>query len=77
MVLTSTIILTIEHSPQNRCQQCLRSQSEFWLLPASPGDSPRSVNGSYPGPFQITISALHLRMCEIVCVPFKSSLYFP
>lgn len=72
---------------QHKCP-CVRMNSEKWLLPVSVSPvqvpvaptsswgSPRSARGSNPGPFQIT-SALGLRACEILCVPFKNTVCFP
>ena len=43
------------------------------LLP-SLGGSPRWINVSNPGSFQISASALSLAACEILCVLFKSQV---
>ena len=58
------------------CCQPLCPQKEFPLLLALLEGSPRSASGSGPG-FQITSSVMRLRVCKIVCVPFKSSISFP
>ena len=49
-------------------------QHESQLPPASLGDSPMSVSGSDPGSFQITVSALGLGACKILCKPFKNGV---
>ena len=51
-------------------------QGELHLPTASLRGSPRSAGGSHPGSFQITASALGLRVCEILCAPFKNRVYF-
>ena len=62
-------------SSSNFCHQHVCPQGELQLSPASPGVSPRSANGSDPGSFQITASALGLRSCEILCVPYKNRIF--
>ena len=47
------------------------------MPPASLGGFPRSVSGPEPGPFQISASSLGLKVCEILCVSFKSEFLFP
>ena len=51
-------------------------QGESQLLSASAGGSPRSASESDQGSFQITASALGIRVCEILYEPFKSSISF-
>lgn len=74
MALASTSILMIEAAPQNGRDQYLYFQGEFQLPPTSPGGSPRSAGMSDPGSFQIIVSALGPRACEILCAPFKSTV---
>ena len=64
----------VEQAPQKGCHQCLYSQGESQLPPASLGGSPRSASGSDPGCFQITASVLGLRAYEVLYVPFKSGV---
>ena len=66
MVLASTSVHAVERVPSNVYRRCLYPQSEFWLPPVSPGDSPRSAGGSDPRSSQIIASALgwqHVRFC--------------
>lgn len=44
------------------------------MSPASPGDSPRSADGSDLGSFQIAASVLGPGTCEILCATFKSGV---
>ena len=74
MMLASTSVLMVEQAPKNECCQCLCAQGESWLPPDSLGSSPTSANGSDPGSFQITASALVFRVCEILCATFKSEV---
>ena len=69
----STNVLMVEALKNGFCQ-CLYPQGESQLPPASLGSSPRSASGSDPGSFQITVSALGLGVCEILCAPFKSGV---
>ena len=70
MALASIGVHMVEGAPQNVHCQCLHSQHELQLLP----DSPRSAGGSDPGSSQIIVSALGCRVCEILCMPFKSEV---
>ena len=57
------------------CHQLLSVQGESQLPPASPGGSPRSLNGSDPDTFQTAASALGLGASEVLCAPFKSGVF--
>ena len=71
----STSALTVEQAPPNFCCQCLCPQWKFQWLPASLGGCLISASESNLGSFQITASALGLRVCEILCAPFKSGTF--
>ena len=77
MELASTHVIAVEWAPQNACHHCLLPQDESQLHSASPEGSPRSASVSDPASFQTTASALGLRACEILCVPFKSGVSVP
>lgn len=63
----------VELAPQNGCHKYLCHQGEFQLPAASLDGSQKD-----PGPFQMTASTLSQRVCEILCVLFKSgvSIYY-
>lgn len=46
------------------------------MPPASLGSFPRLASGSDPGSFKIIAYALGLKVCKILCVPFRSGVYF-
>lgn len=75
MVLVSVSALAVEQAPPNCCCQCLCPQGKFQLLPASLGGCLISVTESDLGSFQTTVSALGLRVCEILCAHFKSGIF--
>ena len=77
MVLVSINVLMVNKLPKTDCYKCLCPQSEPHLPFTSPGSSPRLAGGSDPGFFQITVSTLGPEACEILCMPFKSGVYFP
>ena len=54
------------------CHHHLCPQGESQLLPSSLGGPLRSASGCDAGFFQITASALGVRKCEILFLPFKS-----
>jgi hypothetical protein len=64
----------VEWAPDNVYHQQFHPQIESQLLPDSPWGSPRSASGFAPGSFPMTASAMHLGVCEILCVPFKSGV---
>ena len=70
-------IHVVEGAPRNGCCWHLCPQGELQLPPASLGGSPGLAGGSDPGSFQISASALGLRVCEILCAPFKSGVPIP
>ena len=74
MALASTSVHVVAGAPKNGCRQSLCPQGELKLTPASPGDSPRSAGRFDPGSYQITASALGPRVCEILCVAFRSGV---
>ena len=76
MVLVSPSALVVKSAPQNVCCQRLCPQGVPQLPPASSRSSRRSASESESGVCQIIVSALGFRVCEILCVPFKS-LWFP
>ena len=75
MVLVSISVLTVEQAPLNCCCQCLCPQGKFQLLSDSLGSFLISASESDLGSFQITASVLGLRVCEILCAPFKSGIF--
>ena len=76
MMLVSISVLTVEQAPLNCCCQCLCPQGKFQLLSDSLGSFLISASESDLGSFQITASVLGLRVCEILCAPFKTEVYF-
>ena len=72
VVPASANISTVEWDHKNGCHQCLSSQEESQLLPASLRGSPRSVIGCGLGTSQTTASTLELRAWEIFPMPFES-----
>ena len=56
--------------------QCLFPQGKLQLPPFSPGDCLRPAGGSGPRFYQIIAFALGPGACEILCVPFKSEVFF-
>ena len=75
MVLVSISVLPVEQAPPDFCCQCLCPQGKFQLLPNSLGGFLISASESDLGFFQITASVLGLRVCEILCAPFKSGIF--
>ena len=75
MVLVSISVLDVEQAPPDFCCQCLCPQGKFQLLPDSLGGFLILASESDLGFFQITASALGLRVCEILCAPFKSGIF--
>ena len=75
MVFASSGLSTIEWDSKNGCCQHLCPQGEFPLPAASIGGSSRSASGSDPDTFQNPASAMGLRACEILCIPFKSRVF--
>ena len=72
MVPSSAGVSMVEQDHKTSCHQLLSPQGESQLPPASPGGSPGLASGADPGAFQTAPSALALRVCEILCAPFKS-----
>ena len=78
----SAYVLRVEWVPPNCCRLCLCFQEETQLLPASPGILPKSSSGSDTEAFEVTASSLikkkkkERKKVKILCVPFKSSLFF-
>lgn len=62
--------------PQSGCCQCLCPQGDLRLPPNFPRSFPIAVGGTDPGFFWITVSVLSSGVCELLCSPFKSGLYF-
>lgn len=69
---SATGVLVLAYAPQKGFLQYLCPQCELQLSPASLGGSLRSAYVSDPASFQITTSALCLRTCGILGMPFKS-----
>ena len=72
MVPCSAGASVVEQDHKTSCHQLLSPQAESQLPPASPGGSAGSASGADPGAFQTAPSALALRVCEMLCAPFRS-----
>ena len=65
--LAGAFVLRVEQVPPDGYYQCLCPQEDFQLPLASPGGFVRLASGSGPAFFffQMTVSALGVRACEI------------
>lgn len=76
IVLTSTSIHVVGQAPPSAYCQCLYPQGEVQLPSTTPGDSPRLMGGLDPWSFQTVQSRAEEIMYKILCVSFKSRVYF-
>lgn len=70
--MARTKVHVVDSAPQNGRFQYLSAQSELQFPPTTQRHSPGLGGMSGPDSFQIAISSLDPRECEILCMLFKS-----
>ena len=76
MVLVSTSVLLVEWVHKTGSCQCLCSQGESQLLPASLGSSPRSASGSDEVHFKLLPLHLELKHIRFCVCPLRTESQF-